>query len=129
MSDNPRLKITDVRSVRLKAGKEIGRLEPAWSPGRQMLFAIGGGSFVEVHTDQGLVGIGPSVDEQFIPAIKACLEGRDPFDVEQHAASLQYYVHGMPYRGVAGVDIALWDLIGKASGQLFYKLRAVAKTG
>jgi D-arabinonate dehydratase/D-galactarolactone cycloisomerase len=87
-----------------------------------MPFVIGGGSFVEVETDQGLVGIGPTVDEQFIPAIKAYLIGKDPFDVEQHAVSLQYFVHGMPYRGVAGVDIALWDLIGKASSQPLYKL-------
>ncbi len=126
---NPRIKITDVRSRNLRVVKEMGELEPAWSVGTMSQFRIGGGAFVEIHTDQGISGIGQAVNPALIPDIRELLVGKDPFDVEQHAASLQYYVHGMPYRGVAGVDIALWDLIGKASGQLFYKLRAVAKTG
>jgi len=122
MSNNPRLKVTDVRSVKLRVIEEIGALEPAWAPGSRSRFQKGGGSYVEVHTDQGIVGIGPAVDPQFIPAIKQYLVGKDPFDVEQHAAALRYYVLGIPYRGVAGVDIALWDIIGKASNQPLYKL-------
>ncbi|MCH8103388.1 MAG: mandelate racemase/muconate lactonizing enzyme family protein [Chloroflexi bacterium] len=122
MSDKPRLKITDVRSVPLKVVEEIGEIEPAWNPGRFMPMKIGGGSFVEIHTDQGLVGIGPAVHSQFIPDIKEYLLGKDPFDVEDHAAALNYYVTNFPYQGVAGVDMALWDLIGKASGQPLYKL-------
>jgi D-galactarolactone cycloisomerase len=122
MPDKPRLKVTDVRSVNLRVMEEVGELEPAWSPGRKTPFQKGGGSYVEVHTDEGLVGIGPAVDPQFIPAVKQYLVGRDPFDVEQHAAALRYYVLGIPYRGVAGVDIALWDIIGKASNQPLYKL-------
>ena len=122
MSDNPRLKITDVRSVKLKLVEHVGEIEPAWNPGRFMSMDIGGGSFIEVHTDQGLTGIGPAVHDQFIPGIKEYLIGKDPFDVEDHAAALNYYIPAFPYQGVAGVDIALWDLIGKASGQPLYKL-------
>lgn len=117
-----RLKITDVRVVPLKATRDVGEIEPAWSPGRMMQVQVGGGSFVEVQTDQGLVGIGPAMDPQFLPAVKSYLVGKDPFDVEHHAEALRYFVLGIPYRGVAGVDIALWDLIGKATGQPLHKL-------
>jgi L-alanine-DL-glutamate epimerase-like enolase superfamily enzyme len=87
-----------------------------------MSFQRGGGSFVEIHTDQGLVGIGPGVAPDLLPALQSRLVSEDPFDTERHLAALRYYAPGMPYRGVAGVDIALWDLIGKACGQPLYKL-------
>ena len=122
MTNTPRLKITDVRVVPLKLVRDVGEIEPAWDVGGRLHFRIGGNAYVEVHTDQGLVGIGPAVDPQFLPAIKTHLVGKDPFDTEQHMAKLRYYVKGLPYRGVAGVDIALWDLIGKACGQPLYKL-------
>lgn len=117
-----RLKITDVRVIPLRATRDVGEIEPAWSPGRKMQVQVGGGSFVEVHTDQGLTGIGPAMDAQFLPAVKSYLVGKDPFDVEHHAEALRYFVLGIPYRGIAGVDIALWDLIGKATGQPLHKL-------
>jgi D-galactarolactone cycloisomerase len=72
-----------------------------------------------VHTDQGLVGIGPAVDERLLASVNEQLAGQDPFDVETLAARLEYYGRG---RKTAGVDIALWDLVGKASGQPLYKL-------
>jgi L-alanine-DL-glutamate epimerase-like enolase superfamily enzyme len=42
--------------------------------------------------------------------------------VEQHAHTLRYYARGTAYQGPAGIDIALWDLMGKACGQPLYKL-------
>ena len=83
---------------------------------------VGGGSFVEIHTDQGLTGIGPGLDPDLLPAAKAQLVGKDPFDIEEHAARLRYYVRGLSYRGPEGLDIALWDLIGKVANQPLYKL-------
>lgn len=117
-----RMKITDVKSVPLRVVEEIGSITPAWSPDRPMRVQVGGGSYVEVHTDQGLTGIGPAVSNEFIPAVREYLVGKDPFDVEQHAHALRYYVRGTPYSGTAGIDIALWDLIGKACGQPLYKV-------
>src|SRR5206468_6559219 len=117
-----RLKITEIRNVPLKAIEELGTLEPAWDPGGKWTFWRGGGSFVEVHTDEGLVGIGPGIDPGLLPVLNARLVGQDPFDTEQHLGTKRYYAAGMPYRGSAGVDIALWDLIGKACGQPLYKL-------
>jgi L-alanine-DL-glutamate epimerase-like enolase superfamily enzyme len=122
------LKITDIRLVTLRIVREVGKLEPAWDLGGQMTMTIGGGSFVEVHTDAGLVGIGPGCDPGLLPAIKSRLLGADPFAVEQHAATLRYYASGLPYRGAAGVDIALWDVIGKACNQPLYKLWGCSKT-
>jgi L-alanine-DL-glutamate epimerase-like enolase superfamily enzyme len=123
----PRLKITDVRVVPLKTLREVGALEPAWNPGGRMQFREGGGSYVEILTDQGLTGIGPGMDPALLPAVKAQLVGKDPFDTEQHSARLRYYAAGVPYRGSSSVDIALWDLIGKAAGQPLYKLWGGAK--
>ena len=123
----PRLKITGLRVVPLKTVKDVGSLEPAWNPGGAMQFRIGGGSYVEVQTDQGLTGIGPGMDPALLPAVQAQLVGKDPFDTEQHAARLRYYAAGVSYRGSASVDIALWDLIGKAAGQPLYKLWGGAK--
>lgn len=116
------MKITAIRLFQLKSLEEIGALEPAWDPGGRMLFQRGGGSVLEIHSDQGLVGIGPGVDAGLLPALQARLVGQDPFNTEQHAATLRYYAAGLPYRGSAGVDIALWDLVGKACGQPLYKL-------
>ena len=122
MPENPRLKITDVRSVPFKEYRTIGVMEPAWDPGRSRPADFGAASFVEVHTDQGLTGIGPAVDDRLIPDVKEYLLGQDPFDIERHAHVLRYYAWGAAYHGTAGVDIARGDLIGKATGQPLYKL-------
>jgi len=127
MEQRSRLKITGVRLVRLRTIEEAGTLEPAWNPGGEMQFRVGGGAYVEVRTDEGLVGIGPAVDPGLLPAIEKVLVGEDPFDTERHAGALRYYAAGPAYRGAAGVDIALWDLIGKACGQPLYKLWGGAK--
>jgi D-galactarolactone cycloisomerase len=113
-----RIRVTDVRLVPLRTAREVGSLEPAWEPGGRMTFRVGGGTYLEIHTDQGLVGIGPAMDPSLLPIVNEQLAGKDPFDIETHAARLEYYGRGR----TAGVDIALWDLIGKASGQPLYKL-------
>jgi L-alanine-DL-glutamate epimerase-like enolase superfamily enzyme len=69
-----------------------------------------------------LTGIGPGIDPALVPSFEAKLKGKDPFDTDQHAALLRYDAAGGVYRGPAQVDIALWDLIGKACGQPIYKL-------
>lgn len=117
-----RLKITEIRNVNLRVIREAGSIEPAWNPGTQTKYTVGGGSVVEVRTDQGLTGIGPGMDEALLGAVRAQLVGKDPFDTEEHSARLRYYAAGVSYRGAANVDVALWDLLGKACGQPLYKL-------
>ncbi len=121
-----RIKITDIRLVNLRIVKQIGSLEPAWALGTRMSFAIGGGSYLEVHTDQGLVGIGPDVDPAVIPSLKRAFVGKDPFDTERYIAQNRFYTGSGPQRNQA-IDIALWDLIGKACNQPLYKLFGAAK--
>jgi D-galactarolactone cycloisomerase len=117
------MKITDIRSRNLRVVKEMGELEPAWSVGTMSQFRIGGGAFVEIQTDQGITGIGQAVNPALIPDIRELLVGKDPFDVEQHDAMMRYYIRGgTGYGGTAGIDVALWDIIGKAAGQPLYKL-------
>src|SRR5438874_1826648 len=114
-----RARITDVRLVRLKLVKEVGTY-PDWVGGTRFS-RIGGGAIVQVHTDQGVTGIGPEVDPAQLPQIKNLLMGADPFDVESHAARLSA-LPAVGLRGPASVEIALWDLIGKLTNQPLYKL-------
>jgi D-galactarolactone cycloisomerase len=122
----PRLKIIDIRIVKLKVVRETGKMEAAWNPGTVSTHQIGGGSIIEIHTDQGLSGIGPGIDPAVLELGKAQLIGKDPFNVEQMAGPLRYYAGGSP-RAISSLEIALWDLIGKASGQPIYKIWGAAK--
>jgi L-alanine-DL-glutamate epimerase-like enolase superfamily enzyme len=121
-----RLKITDIRIVNLKVVRETGKMEMAWNPGTVTTQRIGGGSVIEIRTDQGLTGIGPGMEPMWLEAAKAQLVGKDPFSVEQLAGPLRYYVGASP-RTVSALEIALWDLIGKATGQPLYKIWGAAK--
>ena len=87
-----------------------------------MHFNKGGGSFTEVHTNEGVVGIGPGMDPSLVPSVVEIVKGESPFEIEKISQRLKYYVPTLPYRGTAGVDIAIWDIIGKATGQPLYKL-------
>src|SRR5450756_1198538 len=92
----PRLKITDIRVVNLKSVRETGKMEAAWNPGTVTTHRIGGGSVVEIHTDQGLSGIGPGIDNGTLESGKARLIGMDPFSIEQLAGPLRYYAGQSP---------------------------------
>src|SRR5262249_58402863 len=51
--------------------------------------------------------------------------GKDPFDVEAVIGNLtrdQYQGGSTVMTAISGVEIALWDLIGKACGQPVYRL-------
>jgi L-alanine-DL-glutamate epimerase-like enolase superfamily enzyme len=121
-----RLKITGIRIVNLRVVRETGKMEPAWDPGTLTTWRIGGGSVIEIQTDQGLTGIGPGIDPAELEESQAQLVGRDPFSIEQFAGPLRYYL-GRSARVVSSLEIALWDLIGKAAGQPLYKIWGAAK--
>ena len=88
------------------------------------------GFTVEITTDKGLRGYGsggpgggPVVEEH----LAKLLIGKDPFDVERNfdilwRSTMSYGRTGVTMNAISGVDIALWDLIGKALGMPVYRL-------
>ena len=90
--------------------------------------------FVRVYTDEGLVGIGecfrrlPQVVKTLVDStLRPVLIGKDPVDTETRwremvSAGSTSDMGGAVYCAIAGLDIALWDLKGKALGVPIYKL-------
>ncbi len=79
----------------------------------------------EVRTDNGLAGWGegdgvPSPDE-----IETCVVGRSPFDYEVIYDRLTD--NGRNARSASGIEIALWDLMGKAQEVPVYQLLGGAR--
>ena len=89
---------------------------------------------VRVYTDEGLVGIGecfrrfPEITKPVVDAIlKPVLLGKDPLETEVRwnemaKAGEALELGGSIFIAIAGVDIALWDLKGKALGLPIYAL-------
>jgi galactonate dehydratase len=83
--------------------------------------------WLRVHTDEGLVGFGETfflaqtVEAYVHESIAPKLLGRDPLAIDRIAKDLTLYVGfrstGAEVRGNSALDIALWDLFGKATGQ------------
>lgn len=88
--------------------------------------------FVEIHTDEGIVGVGESgawafleASAQAVETFKRYLIGQDPLLIEQHWQVLYrcYHFRGAAIMGaLSAVDIALWDIAGKYYGVPVYKL-------
>ncbi len=88
--------------------------------------------FVQVHTDEGITGLGESgawgyleASEGAVNTFKRYLIGQDPLRIEHHWNYLYRWSH---FRGAAimgalsAVDIALWDIAGKWFGVPTYQL-------
>ena len=86
--------------------------------------------FVEVRTDEGVDGFYGPIDAQqefIIQSLLApFLQGKDPLAIEAlHDQMLRLHRHGRTglfVTGLSAVDLALWDLKGKAFGQPVYRL-------
>jgi L-alanine-DL-glutamate epimerase-like enolase superfamily enzyme len=96
-------------------------------------FTFHGWLIVEVFTDDGHVGIGnaalsPHVTKETIDRYLApLLIGADPWDVEylwQHMyrRTMAFGRKGIGMVAISAIDIALWDLLGKAAKQPVYRL-------
>ena len=83
--------------------------------------------WVRLHTDDGLVGLGETfmgaaaVEAYLHESVAPKLIGQDPLQIEARNASLNNYLgwrgSGVETRGNSAVDLALWDIYGKAIGQ------------
>jgi len=115
----PPMKITKVEAVRFRRDLRIQGIAPNWI-------------WVRLHTDTGLVGLGesyPGYDAHLgaLKEIAPTLLGKDPTRIERLWQDIFYRISYQPFGGadlrmLTAINIAQWDLLGKASGLPVYKL-------
>ncbi len=107
---------------------------PRYKEERSSWFGPMTSALVEIKTDAGICGLGtvgggkgklacPIIEEQF----RNLLVGQNPFDIEllweqMFRASQFYGRKGVVIEVMSGIDLALWDIIGKALGKPVYDL-------
>lgn len=88
---------------------------------------------VLVHTDAGITGLGESVGDAagvvpiILEQLAPLLRGEDPFDIERlwermYASRIYWDLKGALVVAMSGIDLALWDIKGKALGAPVYQL-------
>lgn len=92
------------------------------------------GALVQVTTDEGLTGLGESRIVNHAEALSAYLAeaaprhliGRDPFDIESLVLRMRRDDFSRPgeitMSGIACLEMACWDIVGKALGEPVYRL-------
>jgi len=106
---------------------------PEFKARRELFFADPGKvpSFtVEITTDKGITGYGnggPGGGPIVMEHLAKLLMGRDPFDIERNwdicwRSTMSYGRMGVTMNAISGVDLALWDIVGKALNVPVYKL-------
>jgi L-alanine-DL-glutamate epimerase-like enolase superfamily enzyme len=88
--------------------------------------------WVRVHTDEGLVGLGetypsPESEKAVVRRLAPLLLGRNPLEIDRLWADMFLTVAssgwaGAEIRAISALDIALWDLAGKALGAPLFQL-------
>ena len=89
--------------------------------------------WVQVHTDQGLIGLGETfyavapVAAHIHETCAPYLLGKDPLRIDAHShhfldTYLGFNSVGVEMRAASALDIALWDLFGQVTGQPVYQL-------
>jgi D-galactarolactone cycloisomerase len=109
------------------------KVDRPFTSARGWLYTTRSSCVVEVETDAGVTGwgecYGPAavnkalIETQYAPR----LVGRDPFDVEVVWEDLynrikDYGAQGFSLTALSGIDIALWDVMGRATGLPVHKL-------
>jgi L-alanine-DL-glutamate epimerase-like enolase superfamily enzyme len=101
-----------------------------------------GAVLVQVHTDEGITGLGEAgfssgFYDRLQPVIqnvlKPLLIGQNPLDVgalwqKMFQATHTWGRRGMETYALSGVDIALWDILGKVVGQPVFRLLGAHRT-
>ena len=113
------MKITKIDAVRCRRDLRIQGVSPNWT-------------WVRLYTDTGLVGIGesyPGYDSNagVLKEIADMVVGKDPTQIERLWQDIYYRISYQPVGGAAtrmltAINIAQWDILGKASGLPVYKL-------
>src|SRR6266566_827798 len=96
---------------------------------------------VKVHTDAGISGVGevdssPSVAKAIIDAplshkisrgLAECVMGQDPFEIDRlihrmYEGTIFFGRQGAVIQAMSGIEIALWDIVGKVTKRPVYQL-------
>ena len=120
------MKITDVEPIVLR----LGEVDTTRADGTQDAF------LVRVHTDEGIVGVGEADTSPYLArtivempsshsiarGLREVLVGEDPLQVDRlwqlmFHASDHYGRGGVALHTISAIDIALWDIAGKAAGR------------
>ena len=106
------MRITDIKTYLVAAYRPGGWAARNWC-------------IVEVHTDEGITGIGessgwPKVIQTAIEDFKGVIVGEDPGRIERLCQKMLIAMMGHGMTGVVGagaitgIEIALWDILGKS---------------
>ncbi len=132
------MKITEVEVARTTKPIPLPMVyKPAWRQPDGLEETEYGFAYYKIHTDEGITGIGPygGNPDAYIISV---LEGMDPFFIEKFWSGAMSGRELTYNRGTyGGLEVALWDIVGKAAGLPVYKLlgpykdkvRAYAATG
>jgi galactonate dehydratase len=108
-----KLKVTDIRTAEIKGH--------------------GYSTYVRIFTDEGLIGYGECIHggagcPAMVHALKRFIIGEDPLDVDMLFEKMRRgrlfdgAMAGSTVTSMSGIEIALWDLAGKALGVPVYRL-------
>jgi D-galactarolactone cycloisomerase len=125
------MKITDVKTIRLRAT----------IPAEGQVFSRSGvrntrsTTLVQVETDEGVSGIGSSsgngelIEVIVAKVLKPLLIGMDPTAIDEiwdkayfRGGHKEFGTRGIGVVALSGIDVALWDILGKVRGVPVYQL-------
>lgn len=116
------MKITEVKTRRFRFPHDDRPFHPTWRPWPEREQDV---TIVEVHTDEGITGFGGGGVLTRMNTAGALFAGRDPLLIEEHARTIAQiaYFMGRPWP----LEVALWDIAGKAAGVPLWKLLGGAR--
>jgi L-alanine-DL-glutamate epimerase-like enolase superfamily enzyme len=111
------VKITEVKTRRFVLDCNDRPFHPTWRPFPERHQDV---TVVEVHTDEGITGIGAGGVLTRLNTAAALFVGKDPLAIEEHWHLLRGIAHfmGRPWP----IEIALWDIAAKKAGVPLAKL-------
>lgn len=122
------------RALALPAGAWLARYQAFAEPHRgkvkitaikaMQINAIAGNCLIKIETDAGITGYGEAgstgpMARARVETMKQYLIGQDPLPIERHFHNLTTLMHTYMAHipTISGIDIALWDIAGKITGQ------------
>jgi L-alanine-DL-glutamate epimerase-like enolase superfamily enzyme len=96
---------------------------------------------VKVYTDENIVGVGEADSSSLVAkaiieaplshkicrGLAECVLGQDPFEIDRlihrmYEGSIFFGRQGAVIQAMSGIEIALWDIVGKATGRPVYQV-------